>query len=798
MLTKLEVENKLNQFKPRPYQLPLFKALQSGFKRVLAILPRRAGKDITALNYVIRQMYERPGVYFYIFPTYSQAKKVIWDSVDNSGKRILDYFPADLVEQKNASEMKIRFKNGSLFQLVGSDNFDSLVGTNPRGCVFSEYALQDPMGWQYIKPILAANGGWAFFISTPRGKNSFWELYQMGMQSPDWFVYKLTLDDTKHIPISEIEKERKYGEMSEDLIQQEYYCSFEMGIEGSYYNKYIDKMKLDGRIGQVPWESAFKVHTAWDIGVRDSTSIIFFQTIGQIVRIIDCYQNSKHGLEHYAEVVASKPYNYGTHIAPHDIRVREWGSGITRIEKARQLGIKFKLADDYSIPDGIEACRSLFSKLWINRDKCKELIKALENYRQEYDAKKRVYKPRPLHDQHSHFCFDGEMLVKTSKGDIKIKNVREGDSVLTPLGFRKVLKTHKNQTDKICEINNSIFCTPEHNIFMQNGLTRADELRYNDVLEPYGKLRNWLWKKIFGYYIEASDLKGFKKTILSLKTKNKSCLMDTFIDGTNQNIIWEPQVQQAHHTQAMGNLPRCKDIYGKRTMVLFLKDMWYIIKMATQRIIRLKTWSLLQKKSMEEGMLCPLIHGHNLMNAKNFCEVLMKKQKSGTKAKRGKNGILNMLKNHYQRVGELDTKKHATYVPKNISGSKRGKSTVPTNAKLNKGFWIGKTLKKGFVLFAIKSLNAINIILKRHVVKNVQVYHVATPREVYDLTIEDDNCYYINNYLVSNCDSFRYLAVSLPKTRDSMSAEQLDKNYQEAMYGEESNMPHIFRNNVTM
>lgn len=407
-LTNVEVENRLNQYRPRPYQAPILKALADGYKRVLAILPRRAGKDITALNYVIRQMWDNPGVYYYIFPTYSQAKKVIWDSITNEGKRILDYFPKELVLQLNSQEMKIRMmaKGGktSLFQLIGSDNYNSLMGTNPRGCVFSEYALQDPLAYQYIRPILTANGGWALFISTPRGKNHLWSLYQLAKESPDWFSYKLTIDDTNHIALSEIEKERKDGIMSEDMIQQEYYTSFEMGVEGAYYSRYIDRCKREGKISEVPWESGFKVHTAWDIGVRDQTSIIFFQTIGQTVRVIDCYENSKQGLEHYAEVLANKPYLYGTHIAPHDIKVKEWGSGITRIEKARQLGINFTLSGDYYITDGIEACRSLFSKIWIDQKKCEPLIKALENYRQEYDSKKKVYLPRPLHDFSSHYA----------------------------------------------------------------------------------------------------------------------------------------------------------------------------------------------------------------------------------------------------------------------------------------------------------------------------------------------------------------------------------------------------------
>lgn len=394
----------LDRFVPRDYQIPILDAIENkGYRRVLACLPRRAGKDITAFNLCIRQCLKKICVVYYIFPTYSQGKKVLWDSITSTGERILDYIPPQLIKSKNSQEMKIHFVNGSILQIVGSDNFDSLRGTNPQGVVFSEYAYQDPRAYPIIRPILTANDGWALFISTPYGKNHFWSLYQLASSSPEWFCYKLTVEDTNHIPLWEIEKERAEGIMSDDLIQQEYYTSFTMGVEGAYYAKYLQRLRLDNRIGDVPWESAFKVHTAWDIGVRDSTSIIFFQTIGQTIRIIDCYENSKEGLEHYVSVLEQKPYSYGKHIAPHDIAVKEWGSGMTRIEKAKQLGVSFILASSVSVEDGIEAVRSTMDKLWFDQHKALPLLKALENYRQEYDAKRKVYKSHPLHDFSSHF-----------------------------------------------------------------------------------------------------------------------------------------------------------------------------------------------------------------------------------------------------------------------------------------------------------------------------------------------------------------------------------------------------------
>ncbi len=406
---------------------------------------------------MIRAALRNPGVYFMVYPTYSQGRKILWDTVMTNGQRFLDFIPPELIANINSTEMKIRLVNDSLIQVVGSDNYNNLVGTNPRGIILSEYALQDPRGYQFLRPAITQNDGWAIFITTPRGKNHAWELFQIAQNNPDdWFTYKLSVEDTKHIPLEVIEKERRSGEMSDDLIQQEYYCSFEMGVEGAFYSKYIDQMKLNGRIGQVPWEASAKVNVALDIGVRDSTSLIFYQVIGQTVRIIDCYEKQKEGLEHYIKIINSKPYVYGKFFAPHDVSVVEWGSGMSRIEKARQLGLRFETKvvnnrtvsalPNVSVIDGIEAVRSAFSKIWIDEVKCAPLIKALENYRQEYDIKRRVYNSQPLHDWSSHYAdamrYLSLSLSKTGDGmtakDVELSRQRAlyGDHANMPAIFR--------------------------------------------------------------------------------------------------------------------------------------------------------------------------------------------------------------------------------------------------------------------------------------------------------------------------------------------------------------------------
>lgn len=396
----------LNKFQPRDYQIPLLKAFEKdGYTRGLLVWPRRSGKDILAFNFCIRQLLKKVGSIYYVFPTYSQGKKVLWDGITSDGQRILDYIPKTLVESMNATEMKIRLVNGSIFQVVGSENYNSLMGTNPMGCVFSEYALQDPAAYQYIRPILMANGGWVIFISTPRGKNHLFNIYQIAKDNPEhWYCSKLTVEDTDHVSMADIQREIDDGVMSEDLVQQEFFTSFDLGVEGAYYTKYLDRMRVNQQIGVVPWEPGYKVHTAWDLGVRDSTVIIYFQCVGQTVRIIDCYEGKDMGLDHYIKVVQQKPYIYGRHFAPHDIGVREFTSGLARIDIARNMGINFTIAPQLSIQDGIEAVRTKLARIWIDEAKCAPLIKALESYRKDFDSKNMIYKANPRHDWASHYA----------------------------------------------------------------------------------------------------------------------------------------------------------------------------------------------------------------------------------------------------------------------------------------------------------------------------------------------------------------------------------------------------------
>jgi hypothetical protein len=395
-----------HNYEPRFYQLPLLQAIDNGYKRAVLVAHRRSGKDKTLVNLVAKKMYERVGAYYYFFPTYNQGRKILWDGRDKTGFKFMDHIPQELRARTDNTQMLIETKNGSIFQIIGTDKIDSIVGTNPIGCVFSEYSLQDPSAWDFMRPILAENGGWAVFNYTPRGENHGFDLYQMAQNDPaHWFCQLLTVDDTKVIPQEVLDQERKEiieKDGNDALYQQEYMCSFTVPIAGAYYAAQLMKAEKDGRMTNVPYETSIPVDTWWDLGIDDSTTIWFVQAVGQELRLIDYYENSGEGLSHYAKILQDKEYVFGRHFGPHDIEVRELGSGKSRLETAKGLGINFRVAPMLSIEDGIEAARNILSRCWFDKTKCHRGLNALKSYHKEWDEKNKVYRQHPEHDWSSH------------------------------------------------------------------------------------------------------------------------------------------------------------------------------------------------------------------------------------------------------------------------------------------------------------------------------------------------------------------------------------------------------------
>ena len=297
-----------HNYSPRDYQLPLLKALDSGTSRAFCLWHRRAGKDITLFNLMIKKAVERVGVYFYLLPTYVQAKKIIWDGITNDGFKMINHIPDELVKHKNGQELKIELVNGSIIQLIGTDKYDSIRGTNPVGCVFSEYAFQHPMAWEVIKPILRVNGGWAVFNTTPNGKNHSYDLHMQIKDDEKWFVQTLGVHETGVVDEEDIDEERRSG-MTEEMIQQEYYCSYEVGRVGAVYGKQMEDIRE--RICKLPVLKEKPVELFLDLGRADSTAIIFMQRVGKELRVIDFLEESGQDVGYYMKKLLERTCWYG-------------------------------------------------------------------------------------------------------------------------------------------------------------------------------------------------------------------------------------------------------------------------------------------------------------------------------------------------------------------------------------------------------------------------------------------------------------------------------------------------------
>lgn len=407
-----------NAWKPRDYQRPMWDYLEKGGKRAIGIWHRRAGKDDVMLHRAAVAAFERQATYWHCLPEYAQARKAIWTAVNpHTGKRRIDEaFPHAIRESTNDNEMFIRFKSGSTWQVIGSDRYNSLVGAGVAGVTFSEWALCNPASWGYISPMMRENGGWAAFITTPRGKNHAHAMYESGRHNPDWFAQRLSIHDTGALTEAELRDilQTDYINLfGEDIgraqFEQEYECSFNAAILGAFYAREMAAIRREDRIDEtleaIPGRP---VHRAWDIGVKDDTSIWWFQVVGAQVFILDCYSQSGVGLDHYADVVHKRAelhgWKSGIDFVPHDAKIKEWGSGRTRVETMREFGLNPQLCVNASKMDGINAARQTLARC-VFHSRCEDQgIAALEQYRREWDDEKKTFKASEIHDWSSHLA----------------------------------------------------------------------------------------------------------------------------------------------------------------------------------------------------------------------------------------------------------------------------------------------------------------------------------------------------------------------------------------------------------
>ena len=426
-----------HNWSPRPDQMGIWNYLERGGKRLDVVAHRRFGKDDISLHWAATAAHQKVGTYWHMLPQAAQARKAIWDAVNpRTGKRRIDEaFPKELRAATREQEMMIVFKNGSTWQVLGSDNYDSYVGSPPIGVVFSEWSLAKPAAWAYVRPILLENGGTAIFIWTPRGRNHATRAFEARERDPSWYTARIP---TCHIDATDYSKAQRSlldpnmtmctavftreqmlqelrelveeaGSPTEGLAKfcSEYLVDFDSAVPGAYYATELQAAHTAGRVGDFPYDPKILVDTAWDLGIDDYTAIWFFQRFANKVRFIDYYEVSDVGLDTIVKEGLNNPrsmhYKYGMHYLPHDVMVREIGAGgQTRKATLHKLGlgtIRVGVARDPE--ERISAVRRLIPFMEFNADTTQTGLDHVKQYRKRWNQSLGVF-VGPLHDEHSH------------------------------------------------------------------------------------------------------------------------------------------------------------------------------------------------------------------------------------------------------------------------------------------------------------------------------------------------------------------------------------------------------------
>lgn len=397
---------------PRLYQVDLWQALLGGAKRADVVAHRRWGKDEVALHWAAWAAQERVGGYWHLLPEAAQGRRAIWDAVNpHSGRRrIEEAFAPSMNPVFKEAEMQVELGNGSTWQVLGSDNYNSLVGTSVAGVVMSEWALATPEAWAHIRPILLENDGWALFLWTPRGRNHAARAFESRREDPAWFCLKSPATDTDVFTPEELERERREliaelgsVEEGEARFASEYLVDFDAAAPGTYYASLLAGAERAGRVGRVPVDPALRVDTAWDLGIDDYTAIWFFQQAGREVRVVDYFETSGEGLEAVVRrAIGERPYLWGTHHLPHDVMVRELATGRSRYDTLGSMGLtRINVGAPADPEERVNAARLMIPMCWFDAERCAGGLERLRAYRKRWNRATRSY-GGPLHDQASH------------------------------------------------------------------------------------------------------------------------------------------------------------------------------------------------------------------------------------------------------------------------------------------------------------------------------------------------------------------------------------------------------------
>jgi phage terminase large subunit len=476
----MQIEMPANGWRPRPNQQPLWdyfcdpvtKQFDGTNKRAIEIAHRRWGKDDVALHLTAKASATRIAGYWHMLPQADQARKAIWTAVNpHTGKRRIDEaFPREWRATTLENEMFIRFKWGSTWQVLGSDNFQSLVGTPPAGLVYSEFAKAHPGAWAYLSPILVENKGWAMAITTPEGRNHAHSLYEMAKKSPGWFADLQTVEDSIRIcneagfkppmSLADVEAQRKeyhaiYGpEAGDALIQQEFWCSWSAAILGAFWGKEIEAAEREGRICDLDVVKHRPVHRAWDIGIDDAMAIWCFQVFPGAIHVVDYIEGSGYDFGFYKQQLGDRGYlndKRGVDHVPHDARQRVAGSGggenlpRTRIQTMFSIKLNPELVPDHKPMDRVNAGRRILPRCWFDEQRCSRGLESLRSYKSEWNAVNRVFSRQIAHNWASHGgdAF-GHMAVSVEFPNMKPAEKEKFTGIkVKPLTVNDLLKSTK-------------------------------------------------------------------------------------------------------------------------------------------------------------------------------------------------------------------------------------------------------------------------------------------------------------------------------------------------------------------
>jgi hypothetical protein len=390
----IEIETEI-PYSPRDPQQQIHDAVDNN-RFVVVVAHRRMGKTVSAINELIKAavLCDKPNPRFaYIAPTYSQAKRVAWD--------YLQEYTRPLGAKSNSSELRVDFFGDKRISLYGSENADSLRGQYFDGVVLDEIGDQNPKIWnEIIRPALADRKGFCLFIGTPKGNNHFKDFADRAQTTDGWKFLQFKASETGILDKNELIAAK--AEMGEDKYRQEFECSFDAPVEGAFYGGLINDAEEQERITTIPRDVLSRTVCAWDLGISDSTAIWVAQIVGKEVQVIDFCENHGVGLDYYVSWLRERGYSGAEQILPHDVEVRELGSGKSRKEMLTEAGLEITVAPRVSVADGIQSVRRLLPRCWFDTEKTKQGLSALRNYRREFDEKRNVFYDRPLHDWCSH------------------------------------------------------------------------------------------------------------------------------------------------------------------------------------------------------------------------------------------------------------------------------------------------------------------------------------------------------------------------------------------------------------